>query len=624
MSDALTHLNRAIRAHASGSLEEAKYFYKKTLIEDPQNATALGWLGSIEAQHKNYDIAKDLLLKALAQEKNNKDFLLNYANLLFEKRQFCDAVKYYQKAIRQQPNDPISFANLAACYNEQSQPLLGLRAADQSIQLKPDYAEAWNNRGNALHDLKRYEEAITHYDKALSLKPDHHQAWIDKGVTLCKLKRFDDAITHYDKALSLKPDHHQAWTDKGVALHELKRYEEAITHYDKALSLKPDHHHAWSNKGNTLHELKQYEEAIAHYDKALSLKPDNAKAWSNKGVTLHELKRLDEAIAHHDKALSLKPDYHDASWNKSLSLLLQGDFENGLLLYESRWTSEKISEIAGKRFFDGPSWLGAESIQDKTILLYGEQGFGDFIQFCRYAKKVADLGAKVILEAPRPLAGLMENLEGVSQLVIKGEKLPFFDYQCPLLSLPLAFKTNLDTIPNPSGYINLVNHPDKIMEWKERLGLKSKLRVGLVWSGNPNHENDHNRSILLWDILPFLPNQYEYISLQKEVRGIDNSTLDSNPHILNFASHLNDFLDTAALIDNLDLVISVDTSVAHLSGALGKKTLLLLPNVPDWRWLLDRVDSPWYPSMKLYRKTFISDWKSVLDRVKLDLSSNLS
>jgi tetratricopeptide (TPR) repeat protein len=658
MSDVLTHLNRAIRAHATGSLEEAKYFYKKTLVEDPQNATALGWLGSIEAQHKNYDIAKDLLLKALAQEKNNKDFLLNYANLLFEKRQFCDAVKYYQKAIRQQPNDPISFANLAACYNEQSQPLLGLRAADQSIQLKPDYAEAWNNRGNALHDLKRYEEAITHYDKALSLKPDHHQAWIDKGVTLCKLKRFDDAITHYDKALSLKPDHHQAWTDKGVALHELKRYEEAITHYDKALSLKPDHHHAWSNKGNTLHELKQYEEAIAHYDKALSLKPDNAKAWSNKGVTLHvlkrldeaiahydkalslkpdnakawsnkgvtlhELKRLDEAIAHHDKALSLKPDYHDASWNKSLSLLLQGDFENGLLLYESRWTSEKISEIAGKRFFDGPSWLGAESIQDKTILLYGEQGFGDFIQFCRYAKKVADLGAKVILEAPRPLAGLMENLEGVSQLVIKGEKLPFFDYQCPLLSLPLAFKTNLDTIPNPSGYINLVNHPDKIMEWKERLGLKSKLRVGLVWSGNPNHENDHNRSILLWDILPFLPNQYEYISLQKEVRGIDNSTLDSNPHILNFASHLNDFLDTAALIDNLDLVISVDTSVAHLSGALGKKTLLLLPNVPDWRWLLDRVDSPWYPSMKLYRKTFISDWKSVLDRVKLDLSSNLS
>ena len=274
MSDALTHLNRAIRAHATGSLEEAKYFYKKTLIEEPQNATALGWLGSIEAQHKNYDVAKDLLLKALAQEKNNKDFLLNYANLLFEKRQFCDAVKYYQKAIRQQPNDPISFANLAACYNMQSQPLLGLGAADQSIQLKPDYAEAWNNRGNALHDLKRYEEAITDYDKALSLKPDHHHAWSNKGITLLELKRLDEAIAHHDKALSLKPDNAKAWSNKGVTLHELKRLDEAIAHYDKALSLKPDYAEAWSNKGVVLNELKRYDEAINHFDKALSLKSD--------------------------------------------------------------------------------------------------------------------------------------------------------------------------------------------------------------------------------------------------------------------------------------------------------------------------------------------------------------
>ena len=657
MSDALTHLNRAIRAHATGSLEEAKYFYKKTLIEDPQNATALGWLGSIEAQHKHYDVAKDLLLKALAQEKNNKDFLLNYANLLFEKRQFCDAVKYYQKAIRQQPNDPISFANLAACYNEQSQPLLGLGAADQSIQLKPDYAEAWNNRGNALHDLKRYEEAITDYDKALNLKPDHHQAWIDKGVTLHELKRFDDAITHYDKALSLKPDHHQAWTDKGVTLHELKRYEEAITHYDKALSLKPDHHHAWSNKGNTLHELKRYEEAIAHYDKALSLKPDNAKAWSNKGVTLHELKRLDEAIAHHnkalslkpdnakawsnkgvtlhelkrldeaiahhDKALSLKPDYHDASWNKSLSLLLQGDFENGLLLYESRWTSEKISEIAGKRFFDRPAWLGGESIQDKTILLYGEQGLGDFIQFCRYAKKVADLGAKVILEVPRPLASLIENLEGVSQLVIKGEKLPFFDYQSPLLSLPLALNTSITSIPAEIPY--LAAPSNKVSEWRIRLGEKGRKRIGLVWSSTSSFKADSNRSLMLKEFVEALPSEgFEYICLQKELKECDKEFFEKYKTIRFFGDQLNDFSDTAALIENLDLVISTCTSVSHLSGALGKETWILLSHVPDWRWLLEREDSPWYPSVKLYRQIFIGDWNNVLDRVKLDLSISFS
>ena len=590
MSDDLTYLNRAIRAHASGNLEEARYFYKKTLKEDPQNATALGWLGTIEAQHKNYDVAKDLLLKALAQEKNNKNFLLNYANLLFEKRQFWDAVKYYQKAIRQQPNDSFCFANLAACYNEQSQPLLGLWAADQSIQLKPDYAEAWSNRGNALHDLKRYEEALASFERALELKPDYAEAWSNKGSTL----------------------------------HELKRFDGAIAHYDKALSLKPDYAEGWSNKGVTLNELKRHDEAIAHYDKALSLKPDYAEGWTNKGIVLYELKRFDEAIAHYDKALSLKPDYHDASWNKSLSLLLQGDFENGLPLYESRWDSGKVSELIGKRFFDKPTWLGKEPLQSKAILLYGEQGLGDFIQFCRYVKLVSDLGAKVILETPQSLASLMRSLEGVSELVIKGEELPFFDYQCPILSLPLAFKTKLDTIPNSSRYINLDNHLNKVIEWKARLGSKFNPRVGLVWSGSPHHKNDHNRSLLLADILPFLPSQLEYISLQKEVREVDKLTLDSNPHILSFTGYLNDFVDTAALIDNLDLVISVDTSVAHLSGALGKKTLVLLPNMPDWRWLLDVEDSPWYPSMKLFRQPAAGDWSSVLDKVKLDLSSSFS
>jgi hypothetical protein len=281
-----------------------------------------------------------------------------------------------------------------------------------------------------------------------------------------------------------------------------------------------------------------------------------------------------------------------------------------------------VSEIVGKRLVDKPTWLGKESLQGKTILIYGEQGLGDFIQFCRYVKLVSDLGAKVILETPEALAGLMESLEGISQLVIKGEEFPIYDYQSPLLSLPLAFHTNLNSIPNAVGYINLDHHLNKTMEWKARLGSKLKPRVGLVWSGNPRHKNDHNRSLLLRDIFPFLPNQFEYISLQKEVREVDKLTLDSNPLILNFASYLNDFLDTAALIDNLDLVITVDTSVAHLSGALGKKTLLLLPYVADWRWLLDREDSPWYPSMKLYRQHAIGDWNSVLDKVKFDLNGS--
>jgi tetratricopeptide (TPR) repeat protein len=442
------------------------------------------------------------------------------------------------------------------------------------------------------------------------------------GSMQLKKSLFTEATETFKKSILKGGEFFEALHDLATAQASLGDFVSSIDNYQKCLNFDETSFELFFNIARIFDELKRYDEALTQYDKALSLKPDYAEAWLNKGVTLNDLKRCDEAIAHYDKALGLKPDYAEASWNKSLSLLLRGDFENGLSLYESRWTSEKVSKTIGKSLFDKPVWHGKESLQHKKILLYGEQGLGDFIQFCRYVKLVADLGAKVILEVPQPLTGLMQGLDGISQLVIKGEELPFFDYQCPLLSLPLAFKTNLDTIPNKSGYINLYNHTNKIIEWNARLGPKLKPRVGLVWSGNPHHKNDHNRSLLLRDILPFLPNQFEYISLQKEIREIDKLTLDSNSHILNFAGHLNDFLDTSALIDNLDLVISVDTSVAHLSGAFGKKTLLLLPYVPDWRWLLDRDDSPWYPSIKLYRQTFIGDWNSVLERVKLDLGSS--
>ena len=468
-----------------------------------------------------------------------------------------------------------------------------------------------------------YREAVDFLGRAARINPKDAHIQYNLAKALSDYGLDKESIPHHKKAVELAPSNPEAWLNYGKSASNMYNCEGALDCYDKALSLKPDYHEAWTNKGVTLHDLKRFDEAIAHYDKALSLKPDYAEGWSNKGFTLHDLKRFDEAIAHYDKALSLKPNYHIASWNKSLSLLLRGDFENGFPLYESRWDLAAVGDL-GERFFGKPVWLGGESLRDKTILIYGEQGLGDFIQFCRYVKLVAELGATVILKVPQTLAGLMENLEGVSKLLVKGEELPFFDYECPLLSLPVAFKTNLHTIPNAVGYINLNNHPDKIMEWKARLGLKLKPRVGLVWSGNHHHKNDHNRSLLLREFLPFLSNQFEYISLQKEVREVDKLTLDLNPHILSYASDLNDFLDTAALIDNLDLVISVDTSVAHLSGALGRKTWLLLPYVPDWRWLLDMENSPWYPSMKLFRQPAISDWNSVLHQVKFDLNCGLS
>ena len=271
-----------------------------------------------------------------------------------------------------------------------------------------------------------------------------------------------------------------------------------------------------------------------------------------------------------------------------------------------------------KRAFSQPLWLGQESLAGRTILLHSEQGMGDTIQFCRYAKLVSDLGARVILEVPKPLLGLLKQLSWVSEFVVDGSPLPAFEYHCPLLSLPLAFKTTVHSIPSPTAYLRA--DPGKLAYWTSKLGEKSTPRVGLVWSGRPEHTNDRNRSIGLATLLQYLPPGYQYVSLQKDVRDSDRPVLESRPDLLHFGHDLNDFADTAALCELMEVIISVDTSVAHLSGALGKPTWVLLPFSPDWRWLLDRDDSPWYPSVKLYRQPRVSDWDSVMKKVRAQLT----
>jgi hypothetical protein len=263
-----------------------------------------------------------------------------------------------------------------------------------------------------------------------------------------------------------------------------------------------------------------------------------------------------------------------------------------------------------------PQWLGKEPLAGKTVLLYSEQGLGDTLQFCRYVKLVADLGARVILEVQRPLVSLLAQLEGVSQTVAAGNTPPEADYCCPLLSLPLAFSTRLDSIPRAAC---LSVSAAQVARWQERLGEKTQLRVGLMWSGNAAYQADRNRSIRLADLIPQLPAEFQYVSLQKEVREIDRPSLQSNRAILNFAEEQQDFSDAAALCECMDLVLSVDTSVAHLSAALGRETWVMLPFSADWRWLLGRDDSPWYPSVKLYRQRSVGDWGSVFERVRADL-----
>jgi len=425
----------------------------------------------------------------------------------------------------------------------------------------------------------------------------------------------DEALASYDRAIAIKPDYAKAHNNRGNALKELKRWDEALASYDRAIAIKPDYADAYSNRGNALNELKRLDEALASYDRAIAIKPDYADAYSNRGVALQELKRLDEALASYDRAIAIKPDDAEAYWNKSLALLLAGEFGRGWELYEWRWKKETFT--SPKRNFPQPLWLGEEDIAGKTILLHAEQGLGDTIQFCRYAKLVKALGAKVVLEVPKALRGLLSELGGVDEVIEQGKALPAFDYHCPLLSLPLAFKTNLANIPSPKPY--LAASIQKCDEWEQRLGAKGKPRVGLVWSGSTTHKNDHNRSLTLQQLLAHLPDHYEYVSLQKEVREVDKAALEVS-RISHYGDELNDFTDTAALCQLMDLVVSVDTSVAHLAGAIGKTTWVLLPYAPDWRWLLNRNDSPWYECVKLYREDETREWEAALRFIRNDMA----
>jgi tetratricopeptide (TPR) repeat protein len=496
----------------------------------------------------------------------------------------------------------------------------------RAVAAKPHNVEAHNNLGNARKELKRFDDALESYERALKIDPGHAGAYNNRGLTLHELRRFDDALESFERALKNKPDYAAAYCNRGNTLLELKRFDDALECYERALKIKPDYAAAYYNRGNTLLDLSRFDDALESYELALKIKPDYAEAYNNRGNTLKVLKRIDDALNSYEHALKIKSRYVDAHCNLSFCRLLKGDYARGWEGHEWRWEVGPLEKR--QRRFTQPLWLGKESLQDKTILLHSEQGLGDTIQFCRYAQLVADLGARVVLEVPGSLVSLLTTLEGVSQLVAEGSALPAFDYQCPLMSLPLALKTELSSIPARNAYLK--SNRAKRLDWSEKLGEKKELRVGLVWSGGfrPNQPElwsvNERRNIDLSKLARLKDDRIKFYSLQKgqpaesDLARLKASHWDG-PEIIDYTGKLGDFSDTAALVDNLDLVISVDTSTAHLAGALGKPVWILNRYDTCWRWLLDRDDSPWYPTVKLYRQERAGDWDDVLERVKADL-----
>ena len=607
-------INEAVALHNDGQLTEALTIYENILKIQPTNCDALHLLGVIAYQTKQYQRAVDLTSKALEILPNSALFYSNRGIALQELGQLDAAVSNYDNAIALKPDYAEAYSNRGNALIILNQLEAAVSSYDKAVALKPDYADAYYNRGIALKELKQFDAAVASYDKAIALSPDYIDAFYNRGNSLKALENLDGAVDNYNKAISLKPDYAEVYNNRGTTLKELNQLEAAFECYDKAIALKPDYAEVFNNRGNALCDLNQTVAALIYYDKAIVLKPDFFDAYSNRGNALQELKQLDVAVACYNKAVAIKPDYADAYWNKSLALLLGGDFVNGWEMYEWRW--KVVSFSSPNQNFSKPLWLGKESLNGKTILLHSEQGFGDTIQFCRYAKLVAKLGARVILGVPPLLLDLLKDLAGVAELVTKNVELPIFDYHCPLLSLPLAFKTNLSNMPTAQAYLK--SDPDKVNNWKIKLGGKTTKRIGLAWSGSTTHKYDHNRSIALSQLLLHLPEHYEYISLQKELRENDKDTLQKY-NIRHYGDELKDFTDTAALCDLMDIVISVDTSVAHLSAALGKQTWILLPFSPDWRWLLDRSDSVWYPTVKLYRQNAVGDWENAFNELTTDL-----
>jgi Flp pilus assembly protein TadD len=461
---------------------------------------------------------------------------------------------------------------------------------------------------------------VLHLQQALKLHPHYWEAAHNCGMLLLELGRHADAINCFDVAEKLNPNSAALYQMRGVCLTEVNRFEDAEADYERSIALDPSLAETHNNLGLLHWRSGRLEQAFACFDRALKLRPDFHAVLNNKAVVLLHLQLLDEAFTTLQKSLAVAPNDAGTIFNLANLQLLTGDFERGWRGREARFPAAGLVD----RGFSQPLWLGDQPIEGKTLLLHSDEGLGDAIQFARYVPMVAALGAKIILEVKPPIQRLLAEVSGVTNSIAgPAATLPAFDLHCPLGSLPLAFRTRLDTIPSAQAYLP-APPAARVTAWDDRLGLRNRLRVGLVWSGNPDHKNDHNRSIPLRTLAPLLDCDVQFVSLQKGARDQDRAFLGEHADIVDLTEQLTDFCETAALVGCLDLVISVDTSVVHLAGALGVPVWTMLPFNPDWRWLLNRNDSPWYRSMRLFRQPERGDWASVVDSVRLELEGHVS
>ncbi len=643
----------AYELHQLGKLTSAAKLYNNILKEQPDNINVIFLTGTLNLQQRNFEVACIFFRKVLEL---NPDYAMVHCNLgtaLHESGRIDEAIKCYKKAIALKPNFIDTYFNLGNALKEQSKIEEAVICYRRAIELKPNDADLYSNLGNTLREHGKLDEAVECYKKASGLNPDnagfhcnlgaalqesgeldvaiasykeavkldpnYAMAFGNLGSALQKSGKLNEAIASYKKAIAIKPDYAEAHNNLGISLLEKGKPEEAITCHKKAIELEPDCAEAYNNLGTALMEQGKFDAAIISHKKAIELKPDYAEAYNNLGTVQKGSGKPLDAIAYYEQAIELKPDYPLAHLNMAFALLLTENFKKGWQEYEWRLRIKGRTPKTSQK----PVWDGS-SLNGKSILVYTEQGLGDSIQFIRYLPMVKAQGGRVIVECQQSLCRLLKNSYGIDEIIemTSNVESPIqFDVHVPLLSLPGIFNATMDSIPPNVPYIK--SDPVLVSQWRAKLDYDDNFKVGIVWAGNPKHKNDRNRSCSLKDIVHLASiRELTFYSLQKGQASIAANNPPNGMKIINLTNELNDFADTAAAIDNLDLVISVDTSVAHLAGAIGKPVWTLLPFVPDWRWFLKCSNSPWYPSMRLFRQNKLNDWKGVLDQVKKALISD--
>jgi len=609
--------DQGLELHRAGRLDEAERIYRSILQQDPDDAATRCVLAMIALQTGRVAWALELAEGAVAIDAERPEAHHTRGLVLRQMQRTEAAAESFSQAVTLKPDYVEAHYHYGSALQALGRLGDAVTSYDRAIALQPDDPALHSKRGRALVALGRYAEATAAFDSEIALRPDDALAHYNRALSLHAQLRFDEALASYDAAIGLQADFMQAYNNRSALLRELQRLDEALASADTVIALSPDLAGAYNNRGAILLDLGRSEDALADFDRALSLNPDYAEALCNRGFVLRLLRPGDEAVRCFEAALRLQPDYAVGHENYAMALLQLGDFQRGWSEYEWRWQAPTLAPA--RRPFPQPLWLGEQPIAGATILLHAEQGMGDTLQFCRLALDVAARGAQVVLEVQQPLVRLLASL-GTGKVIAQGEPLPHFDLHCPLLSLPLALRTRVETIPAYPSYLHA--DPFAAAAWHRRLWAVPGRRVGLVWSGAARQQSadviaaNRRRSMTLAQFTPLggVPG-VSFVSLQKGPPEAEARVASPPLRLFDATDELHDFADTAALIAALDLVIAVDTSVAHLAGALGKPVWILNRFDSCWRWLLHRTDSPWYPTARLFRQPAPGDWDSVIAAV---------